>query len=295
MRSEFPFKTSFLEYLRLRNYSNHTSTAYLKDLEQYLAFQGDSKISIDSFTSRNVRSWIRHLADEGTQAKSIHRKVSAIRTFLKHLYATGEIKTLPAIELKLPKIPKSIPKYVKVKELDAVLSQLEASVTDFESARDFLILSVFYHTGMRRAELISLKETDVDLHRKELKVLGKGRKERKIPFTSELQSQISMYLSYKANELGATELLFCNLAGEGLKPRWIYDLVHRHLGGTFADRRSPHVLRHSFATHLLQNGADINAIKELLGHSSLTATQIYAHNDISHLKHIYKQAHPFSD
>ena len=211
------------------------------------------------------------------------------------LYEEGKLVQPAALDIKLPKIPKSIPKFVKVKEMNGLLEQMESEITDFESARNHLILSLFYHTGIRRAELIRLKKSSVSLKRYELKVLGKGNKERIVPFNKELHDQIQRYLEYWSELDVQDELLFTRSNGSGMGEKQVYLIIKQALGRTHADKQSPHVLRHSFATHLLQNGADINAIKELLGHSSLNATQIYAHNDIAHLKNIYKQTHPFSE
>jgi integrase/recombinase XerC len=176
-----------------------------------------------------------------------------------------------------------------------LLDRVESEVRDFESSRNYLILSLFYHTGIRRSELLGLKLANINSGKREMKVLGKGNKERIIPFATELERLIGQYMEHRKAEGIDSSLLFCNSNGSKMGERKSYSIVQNYLQRTNADKQSPHALRHSFATHMLQNGADINAIKEMLGHSSLTATQIYAHNDISHLKRVYSQTHPFSE
>ncbi len=297
MRSEFPYKHLFLDYLKaVRNYSIHTQTAYLTDVSQF--FEANQAVNsekhLSSISSMLVRSWVRQLASQEVEAKSIHRKISSIKTYVKFLAKQKLIAEPISIEVQLPKIKKSLPTYVKVGDMDKLLDQMFSEAEDFEAYRDAAVLSAFYHTGMRRSELINLTEKNIDLSKREIKVLGKGNKERIIPFNQELAKHFARLNDYK-KELGIqTEYIFTDSHGEVLKERWVYTMVNDALSGTFADKKSPHILRHSFATHLLQNGADINAIKELLGHSSLTATQLYAHNDIKQLKKVYDQSHPFS-
>lgn len=297
MRSEFPYAIAFEDHLSsVRNYSSHTTLAYLNDVAQYFTHQisiSDSD-SPDQVSNTLVRSWVRSLAEQDVQPKSIRRKVSALKTYLKFLYKSKRVEQPISIQIQLPKVKKSIPTYVKVNDMHSLLDQMKNDAEDFVSFRDFVILLSFYHTGMRRAELLSLSEADVDLSKNEIKVLGKGNKERIIPFSNELREQLLALKSYKEEEGVESTLVFCSGKGKKLDPRWLYGMINRCLGGVYTDKKSPHVLRHSFATHLLQNGADINAIKELLGHSSLTATQLYAHNDIKQLKKVYEQAHPFS-
>ena len=243
----------------------------------------------------SLRKWIRKMTIEQLSERSIHRKVSSVRTYQKFLLVTQRIEELTSLEVKLPKIKKKIPTYIRVGELDALLNQLEKEVKDYSSMLEFIIVSTFYHTGIRRSELINLKESDVSFSRTELKVLGKGNKERIIPLGVEILHQLQRFLDIKAEQDIKSTLIFCNFEEEKLSEKWVYTLVNRKLQNTLSDKKSPHVLRHSFATHLLQNGADINAIKDLLGHTSLSATQIYAHNEIDQLKKVYKDKHPFSD
>ena len=297
MRSEFPHKHLFEVHLKsVRNYSSHTQKAYLGDLQQFFEFYRAIEPDQDpaGIDTKISRAWIRELSENGLGAKSIHRKFSTLRTYLKCLFKNGVLKEAVSIELQLPKIRKRIPSYVKLKEMHELMDRLEEEADDFASYRNFVIISAFYHLGIRRSELIGLKSRDVDLSKREIKVLGKGNKERLIPFTQELADHMRK-LEFLRNDEGVTgPWMFSNQEGEQLTDNWVYRLVNRVLSDSYVDKKSPHILRHSFATHLLQNGADINAIKELLGHSSLSATQLYAHNDIKKLKEVYQQAHPFS-
>ncbi|PCJ65486.1 MAG: integrase [Bacteroidetes bacterium] len=296
MSAEKSYIYLFEDYLlKERNYSVHTAHAYVRDVSQYLMFLSLGNAKNVAPEIKSVRKWVRHLAVNGIVEKSIHRKVSAVRSYAKFLFVTNRINFLPSLEIQLPKIRKKIPSYVKVSEMSALLEKLESEVVDFESALAFNIIALFYSTGMRRSELINLKSTDLSTDRSELKVLGKGNKERIIPLGKESIRHLDDFIRIKKENSIVSALFFCNFDQEKLSEKWVYGLVNKLLAQTFADKRSPHILRHSFATHLLQNGADINAIKELLGHSSLSATQIYAHNDIAQLKKVYKDTHPFSD
>lgn len=285
----------FYAYLQKeRNYSLLTCDAYLSDLVQYEIFV---KTDIEQLVpdSKSVRRWIRFLSLQKISAKSIHRKVSSVRSFARFLFLKGAISEAISIEVQLPKVKKRIPSFVKVSEMHNLLDELESSVVDYDTALAFVIISTFYHTGVRRSELIGLKHASISLSNGEMKVLGKGRKERIIPFGKELSRQLDSFLKIKAEFNVNTEIFFCKFDGNKLSEKWLYNLVNKSLDRTHLGKRSPHILRHTFATHLLQNGADINAIKELLGHSSLGATQIYTHNDIGQLKKVYKNTHPFSD
>jgi integrase/recombinase XerC len=294
MRGRFPNKAEFAEYIALRNLSEHTQTAYLNDIQQFFDFSKNQSAK-ETLQLQVLRSWVRSLTEQKSKPRSIHRKVSAVRSFALYLYQSKKLKELPALEMKLPKISKNIPKYVKQNEINLLLDRVESEVRDFESSRNYLILSLFYHTGIRRSELLGLKLANINSGKREMKVLGKGNKERIIPFATELERLIGQYMEHRKAEGIDSSLLFCNSNGSKMGERKIYSIVQNYLQRTNADKQSPHALRHSFATHMLQNGADINAIKEMLGHSSLTATQIYAHNDISHLKRVYSQTHPFSE
>ena len=280
--------------LKNRNYSIHTVQSYITDIKQYLTYlEGFKPSHIPD--SKSLRKWVRSLMLNSIAEKSIHRKVSAIKSFANYLYVSEEIDYEIALEIQLPKLKKQIPTYVKERELNQVLDSYELDSEDYQSSIEFIIFSSFYHTGMRRSELISLKEVDLSLGKMELKVMGKGQKERIIPLNNEINQQLQRFQECKKLNHIISEYVFCDAKGNQLKEKWVYQVIKNILNQTFSDKKSPHVLRHSFATHLLQNGADMNSIKELLGHSSLAATQIYAHNDISQLKKIYKDTHPFSE
>lgn len=299
MGANFVYSDLFKTYLlHQRNYSEHTATAYLKDVEQFFIFyQDEDQDDLAAlFTSRNVKEWVRTIIREHELAPaSLHRKLSSIKTFVRFLYKTGKLAELPAIEVNLPKKAKTLPSAVKVNELITLFQDLEKDIEDYESHLTFVMVSFFYHTGVRRAELINLKHDDLNLSKREVKVLGKGSKERIIPFAPELQKQLDDFLARKSNEGIESTFIFCTFGGEKLKAKWVYHKINQLLQPTFTKKKSPHALRHSFATHLLQNGASISAIKELLGHSSLSATQIYANNNIVQLKEIYGKSHPLSD
>jgi len=285
----------FHAYLhRERNYSLLTCNAYLTDLIQYEVFLKSNQEQLLP-DSKSVRQWIRFLALQKISSKTIHRKVSSVRSFSKYLFLKGAVANAISIEVQLPKIKKRIPSFVKVSEMHGLLDELESAVKDYDTALAFSIISTFYHTGIRRSELIGLKHASISLVNGEMKVLGKGRKERIIPFSAELGRQLDTFYKIKADFNIDSEIFFCKFDGDKLSEKWLYNLVKKSLEKTHLGKRSPHILRHTFATHLLQNGADINAIKELLGHSSLGATQIYTHNDINQLKKQYKDTHPFSD
>jgi len=280
--------------LKNRNYSIRTVQSYITDIKQYLTYlEGFKPSHIPD--SKSLRKWVRSLMLNSIAEKSIHRKVSAIKSFANYLYVSEEIDYEIALEIQLPKLKKQIPTYVKERELNKVLDSYELDSEDYQSSIEFIIFSSFYHTGMRRSELISLKEVDLSLGKMELKVMGKGQKERIIPLNNEINQQLQRFQECKKLNHIISEYVFCDAKGNQLKEKWVYQVIKNILNQTFSDKKSPHVLRHSFATHLLQNGADMNSIKELLGHSSLAATQIYAHNDISQLRKIYNDTHPFSE
>ena len=280
--------------LKNRGYSIHTIQSYITDLKQYLIYSEDCNSGYVP-DSKTLRRWVRSLVLAEISERSIHRKVSAVKSFANFLFVSDQINKEIPLEIQLPKLKKNIPSYVKEREINQVLDAYELNVNDYQSSLEFTIFSSFYHTGMRRFELITLKEVNLSLDRKEIKVMGKGKKERIVPLSNEIVGHLKRFADHKELNHICSDFVFCDEQGDQLKEKWVYQVVKRMLNQTFSDKKSPHVLRHSFATHLLQNGADMNSIKELLGHSSLAATQIYAHNDISQLKKIYKDTHPFSE
>ncbi|MDC0105844.1 tyrosine-type recombinase/integrase [Bacteroidia bacterium] len=287
---------SFSDYLlKELNYSVHTHESYVRDVTQYIAFSAAQEENPEVPNDKSLRKWVRELSKNNIASKSIHRKVSSVKAYARFLAISKVVAEVPSLEVQLPKMKNRLPSYVKVSELSQLLERLENDIIDYPTALEHIIIATFYHTGIRRSELISLTAGNLNIAKAELKVLGKGDKERLIPLTGEILQQIHRFLKIKSENDIDSKYIFCKLGGEKLREKWVYSLIKKLLSSTFVDQKSPHILRHTFATHLLQNGADINAIKELLGHSSLSATQIYAHNDIAQLKRVYKDTHPFSD
>lgn len=228
------------------------------------------------------------------KSKSINRKISTLKSYYKFLQKEGEIIQSPMLKVISPKVPKRLPQFVDERGMEALLQVNDFEHT-FEGIRNRLILELFYATGVRVSELINLKSSDVNSVGLQIKVLGKRNKERIIPISDHLIPLMNLYLDEKSHSIGNNEFYFCNAKGEPLYTKYVYRLVKSELSNvTTIQKKSPHVLRHTFATHMLNNGADLNAIKEILGHSSLAATQVYTHNSIEKLKNIYKQAHPKS-
>ncbi len=294
---------SFLDYLRLeKRFSDHTLQAYRTDLRQFLNFlesncqiKNPARVGADE-----VRSWLYRLKNpesgRALSSRSINRKISSLRSYYKYLKRNGLIEKDPMLKIAGPKSEKRLPVFIEQKEMQGLLDYLEGA-TGFKALRERLIIELFYATGMRRAELIGLKTRDIDFGDASLKVLGKGKKERIIPISEKMLTLIGDYLQAREEEIetDAEELLVSD-NGRPLQPGFVYNTVNRLIGRVSAvQKKSPHVLRHSFATHLLNNGSPLNAIKELLGHSNLAATQIYTHGKIEELKEIYRQSHPKSE
>ena len=295
--SDYLFLHSFIDYLKFeKRYSAHTIIAYEEDLNQLLKFVAAEFAETDPtrFTSAFVRSWMASLKASGLTSKSIIRKMSSVRSFFKYLMRTGKVLQSPLLHITAPRSSKRLPGYIEEKDLKVLLSNVDFPKT-WKGLTDFLILEIFYNTGMRLSELVNLQESQINFSGKTIKVLGKGNKERIIPVKPELTLHISSYINEKRNAFtGITEpVLLVSEKGKKLYPKYLYLTVKKYLSLiTTSDRKSPHILRHSFATHLSNNGADINAVKELLGHASLSSTQIYTHNSIQKLKDIHKKAHP---
>jgi integrase/recombinase XerC len=298
----------FLKYIEFeKRYSPHTLTSYRNDLAQFSSFlESEFNIKAPEEASYSIiRSWIAKLAEEKIVPKSINRKIAALRSYFKFLLRNGKITKDPMLKIKAPKIKKSLPIFVEEKDLNELLDgivdkNVEKKQIGFEEnfsgRRDRLIIEFFYGTGIRLSELINMKTRDLNFHDKTIKVLGKGNKERIIPMNDTLIERTKEYIKEK-NEIldNSNESLIVTNEGGKTYPMFIYRTVNYYLkDATTVEKKSPHVLRHSFATHLLNKGADLNAIKDLLGHSSLAATQVYTHNSLEKLKAIFKQAHPKS-
>ena len=289
----------FIDYLKYeKRVSPHTVTAYEHDLSQFFSFLQE-KLEINQLSdvhTEDIRTWIISLLeDESLQAKSVNRKVSAVRAFYRYKLKIKELSINPTLTLRAPKIPKKLPQYVDVKDMEHLFDDIPFEDT-FEGLRDRTILELFYATGMRLSELLNIKIQDIHLQDNTIKVLGKRNKERFVPFGNRMSELLTMYLGYLEKKFvdgTQNNYIFVTANGEQLYPKAVYRIVRKYLDMvTTIDKRSPHVIRHTFATHLLNNGADLNAIKTILGHSSLAATQVYTHNSIEKLKSIYKQAHP---
>ena len=287
----------FIEFIRQeKRYSAHTIQSYSKDLEQFqvfchLQYQLED---IDLASYQHIRSWIVYLMNEKISPKSVNRKISTLRSYYKFCLKRQLIKANPTYGIQGPKTSKRNPVFVPESQMNKLFDQLQFP-DDYEGHRDKMILELFYCTGMRKAELIGLKLGDVDFYQGTIKVLGKRNKERLIPALPSLLHALQEFINYRAKQdiSSKTEVLFLSLKGKPLDPKKVYKIVHKYLTGiTTVDKKSPHILRHTFATHMLNNGADINGIKEILGHSSLAATQVYTHNSFEKLKGIHKKAHP---
>jgi integrase/recombinase XerC len=290
---------SFLDFLQSeKRYSQHTVVSYRTDLKQFQAYLQEvyEESDIANGSHRMIRSWILNMMEGGMEAKSVNRKLAALRTFYKYLLRNKKITVNPMLKITAPKVRKKLPVFIEEASMINLLDQFEFE-KGFSGLRDRVVLELFYGTGMRLSELIDLKDRDVHWKEGVVKVKGKGNKERIIPVPQSVMAVAESYLKEK------TKLNLCNTGlnfvvtnlGEEVYPVFIYRLVKKYLNHVSTiEKKSPHVLRHTFATHLLNKGADLNAIKDLLGHSSLAATQVYTHNSIDQLKKIFDQAHPKS-
>ncbi len=290
------YQESFINYLTFeRRLSAHTVIAYRKDLDQFVSF-GTKCIEVFDFKkvdAKFIRNWIVFLMENNYNPLSINRKISTIKAFFHYLMKNGIVENNPAVNIVLPKVRKKLPVYVEENRLNQLLDNGFFS-DDFKGIRDKLIILLLYGTGIRLAELVSLKTRDIDMNECLLKVKGKRQKERIIPFPRSIHANIKQYLDVKNGlDIHHPDELLITEKGNPVYPKLIYRVVHNYLSlVTVIEQKSPHVMRHSFATHLLNNGADLNAVKELLGHSNLAATQVYTHTTFEKLHSIYKQAHP---
>ncbi len=286
----------FIDYLSLeKKYSIHTIEAYRNDLRGFQEFCSTTYDHVDLLDMNYslIRGWIVSLVEAGLTNRSINRKLSALKAFYKFLLKTKQIKEDPLIKHKALKVSQKLQVPFSPAEVNQVINDLE-SADDFESVRNRLMVELFYSTGMRRAELIELQLNDVDLSNETIKVLGKRNKERYVPLLKNVQETILHYLSYREGlEQGATDHLFITNKGNKMYPTLVYRVINSYFSNVSSKiKKSPHVIRHSFATHLLNEGADLNSVKELLGHSSLASTQVYTNSSLSELKKVYNRAHP---
>ncbi len=289
---------SYLSYIEFeKRYSPNTLLSYKNDLEQFSSFlfnhfQIDSENQV---TQQHIRSWLVQLLSDSIQPKSISRKLSTIKSFFRYLHRNNTIANNPALSLTAPKLGKRLPGFVPEADISKIFNEIVFEDNE-QGLRDRLILELLYTCGLRRNELIELEIKNIDLVIGRIKVMGKGGKERLLPIGNKLIDSLEKYfITLKLNEEIRSPYLFFNKKGNKLDPKSVYNLVVRYLSMvTLTEKKSPHILRHSFATHLLEHGADLNSVKTLLGHSSLASTQVYTHNTIERLKEAYEKAHPKS-
>ncbi len=291
------YKESFLQYLQIeKRYSSHTLRSYGNDLGQFILFLLSKDLPEDPelATSHDIRAWIVSMLDNKLSASSVHRKISCLRVFYRYLRKEGIIKNDPLEKVVLPKRRKTLPVFVEEEAIGKLLDSY-AFGEDYPGIRNRTIIEMLYLTGMRRAELIGLQLNDVDLADGSVKVTGKRNKQRIIPLVRPFMKRLEEYLVVREadSSQGTGNWFFITDKGNKLYDKFVYNTVNRYLAMvTTIERKSPHILRHTFATHMLNHGADLNSIKELLGHANLSATQIYTHNTFEKLREVYKQAHP---
>jgi len=289
--------TTFLQYIEFeKRFSVHTITAYRTDLGQFTDFLATTydMTSAKEVRHTHIRSWMVQLMQGGMTSRSVNRKLSALKTYFLFLKRRGHIKLNPMLKVAAPKSGKRLPVFIQQEHLTLLFNEVDFG-EGYEGSRNRTIMELLYATGMRRSELIGLAIKNISFEQGHVKVFGKGQKERLIPMSKHLDRVMKDYLTIRDQHFpaGAEQPLFLTGKGKKLYPKFVYNLVRKCLSSvTTVEQKSPHVLRHSFATHLSNNGADLNAIKELLGHANLAATQIYTHNSIDKLKKVYEQAHP---
>jgi integrase/recombinase XerC len=291
------YKDSFLDYLRFeKRYSHNTILSYQTDLEEfegYINEEGEGS-GLANADGRLIRSWVIHLMESGRSARTVNRKISTLKSFYKFLMRQQHIHINPMDKVMSPKLSKKLPSFVEADKMDLLLDEYEFG-DDFSGCRNRLIIEMFYITGMRRTELINLKDADLDLSELNIRVSGKRNKQRIVPFDRIYLDVIRRYMELRNERFPQRDWpnLFLTDKGKPLYPKFVYKVVTSYLRlVTTTEHRGPHVLRHTFATHMLNRGADLNAIKEILGHANLSATQVYTHNTFEKLVSIYKQAHP---
>ena len=288
------FTDSFLHYLQFeKKYSAHTLVSYQTDLNQFTEFLHEHFTidSVDVISHLHIKSWLASQINEGLSARSVNRKLTTLKTFYRFLLREGHVKANPLIKIQGPKVEKRLPVFVDQRSINNLFDSDSHFTDEPESQVSRMLMLTLYTTGMRLSELRQLRVGDVDVYKSQVKVLGKRNKQRIIPITAELLNELVSYI--KQHDKQQDDYLFSDPDKKMLNPRKIYAIVNKHLSNvTTIEKRSPHVLRHTFATHLLNNGADLNAIKELLGHANLAATQVYTHNSIERLKKVYKNRHP---
>ncbi len=286
---------TFLAYLQFeKRYSLHTITAYSNDLVQFFDFIETQyeKVPLEQITGSMVRTWLAGLKEIEMTGKSLNRKISSLKSFFKYQIRQERLVKSPMETVISPKITKRLPAFVAEQDMEQLLAHL-AFAEGWKGYTEKMVIQLFYATGMRLSELIHCKESQLDIAKSVIKVLGKGNKERIIPISKILAQELANYIQEKPEIAKGNPHVFVTEKGKSLQPKAVYSFVKFYLSQvTTLQKKSPHVLRHSFATHLMNNGADLNAVKELLGHASLAATQVYTHNTIEKLKEVFAKAHP---
>lgn len=292
------YKELFFEYLRFeKRYSQHTILSYENDLNQYFSFALNTGIPGELPDAKTIRMWIVEQMESGITARSVHRKMSTLRSYCKFLMQKGQLKSNPLEKVLKPKLKKRLPEFIEEDKINSFLDKYEFG-GDFAGTRNRLIIELFYQTGIRRAELIELKTDSFEPYKNQIRVLGKRNKERIIPVLKPLAELLRSYTDLRNTKFPESENNYLLLTEKGnpVYDKLIYRVVQNFLAMvTTRDKKSPHILRHTFATHLLNKGADLNAIKELLGHANLSATQVYTHNSFENLRNSYNKAHPRAD
>lgn len=290
-------KESFLQFLQIeKRYSPHTVRSYRNDLDQFTNFLSDNEMlsNVNDITSHQIRAWIVYLIDNGISPVTVHRKISCLRRFYNYLRKEGIVKTDPLEKIVLPKQKKKLPVFVEEEALDKLFDSVNFG-NDFSGLRNRTIIEMLYMTGIRRAELTEIRYEDVSLSDATVRVTGKRNKQRIIPLSQLFVTRLREYIGARNKIVSDTagSWFFITDKGNKLYDKYVYNIVKAYLSMvTTIEKKSPHVLRHTFATHMLNRGADLNAIKEFLGHANLSATQIYTHNTFEKLKRIHKKAHP---
>lgn len=294
-QTRYPPLNAFLAYLQFeKRYSQHTTISYANDLTQFFDFieMQYEGLPFQQITGTLVRTWLASMKEQDLSSKTLNRKISSLKSFFKYHIQQGALAKSPMETVISPKVNKRLPSFVTEQDMEQLFLNLSFA-EGWKGFTEKMVIHVFYATGMRLSELILCKETQVDLSKRVIKVLGKGNKERILPISPALATELKLYIHQKPTEAQGNPNLFVTEKGKALQPRSVYSFVKAYLAQvTTLQKKSPHILRHSFATHLMNNGADLNAVKELLGHSSLAATQVYTHNTIDQLKEVFAKAHP---
>jgi len=290
------FLDRFLSYIRHeKNYSVHSIRAYEYNIASYHTFLADQEFDIQSASHHQVRAYLSELVENAVQPRSINRCISSLKSYYKFLLREGILQDDPMVLIKMLKTPKSLPQFIQADKIVSLLSDENSFSANFEGQRDRIIIEILFGTGIRRAELLHISDNDIDFLNRTIRIFGKGGKERIVPISNTLSDLIAKYIELKKGEdfENRTNKLVVTNKGEEAYEMLIYRIVTQQLANiSSTQKKSPHILRHSIATALLNNGAQLNDIKELLGHASLGSTQVYTHNSVERLKSIYKQAHP---